>query len=260
MFGGCERVAFYIGSYPVMKYGITMGVAIAASIILLFKIRKKLCPDISEDVFADLSFWLILAGVIGARLWYVILNIGYFSKNISEIFMINHGGISIQGAITGGIIAGFIYVKKHNLKFLQLADLYSCVLPIGQAIGRWGNFFNSEAFGRPCNLPWKLFIPIQNRPAGYTDIEYFHPTFLYESILDFCIFLILFFILMKNNKLKSGSVFFLYLILYSLVRFFIEFIRIDSVLNIGFMPVASVVCIVTALIGICGLTFVSFRN
>jgi len=252
MFASLNRVAFYIGDYPVMKYGITMGTALAVSVFVLLKLRKRFYPEISEDTIFDLTFFLILFGIVGARLWYVILNFGYYSSNLLEILMINKGGISIQGALIGGVAAGFVYVKKHNLPFLKLADMYAMILPLGQAIGRWGNFFNSEAFGLPCDLPWKLYIPLQNRPSEYVNYEYFHPTFLYESILDFGIFLLLLFVIRKKVADKSGSLFFCYLFLYSLIRFFIEFIRTDSVLNIGAIPVAAIVCVVFACIGAVG--------
>lgn len=253
MFAAGERVAFYLFGRPVMKYGIMMGTAIAVSLLVLNKIRKKYYSDvISEDMLFDLSFWLIVGGVLGARIWYVLLNIPYYSANAGEIFAISHGGISIQGAIVGGVLAGFIYTKKHHLCFLKLADLFAYALPIGQAIGRWGNFFNSEAFGKPCDLPWKLYISQENRPEKYFYNEYFHPTFLYESLANIVIFFVLYFVLRKKFKNQSGAIFFSYLILYSTVRFFIEFVRVDSVLNIGVVPIAAIISIIFALIGILG--------
>lgn len=254
MFAAGERVAFYLFGRPVMKYGITMGTAIAVSVFVLSKIRKKYYSDvISEDMLYDLSFWLIIGGVLGARLWYVLLNLGYYSSRLGEILAISQGGISIQGAIFGGVLTGLIYVKKHHLCFLKIADLFALVLPIGQAIGRWGNFFNSEAFGKPCDLPWKLYIPLANRPPQYFQNEYFHPTFLYESIANVFVFLVLYFVLRKKFENKSGAIFCCYLILYSIVRFFIEFVRVDSVLNIGTIPVAVVVSVVFGLVGGVGL-------
>ncbi len=254
MFAAGERVAFYLFGRPVMKYGITMGTAIAVSVFVLNKIRKNFYNDvISEDMLFDLSFWLIIGGVLGARIWYVLLNISYYSAHLNEILAISQGGISIQGAIFGGVLTGLVYVKKHDLCFLKIADLYAFVLPIGQSIGRWGNFFNSEAFGKPCDLPWKLYIPQANRPSQYFYNEYFHPTFLYESIANIFVFLILYFILRKKFVNKSGAIFFSYLILYSIVRFFIEFVRVDSVLNIFGIPVAVVVAVIFAVIGGVGL-------
>lgn len=231
-----------------------MGTAIAVSVFVLNKIRKNFYNDvISEDMLFDLSFWLIIGGVLGARIWYVLLNISYYSAHLNEILAISQGGISIQGAIFGGVLTGLVYVKKHDLCFLKIADLYAFVLPIGQSIGRWGNFFNSEAFGKPCDLPWKLYIPQANRPSQYFYNEYFHPTFLYESIANIFVFLILYFILRKKFVNKSGAIFFSYLILYSIVRFFIEFVRVDSVLNIFGIPVAVVVAVIFAVIGGVGL-------
>ena len=259
MFASLDRVAFYIGNYPVMKYGITMGIAIAVSIFVLLKIREKFYPEFSEDTIFDLSFIVVISGIIGARLWFVLLNFDFYITHILQIFMLNQGGISIQGAIIGGIIAGFIYTKKHNLPFLKLADMYAMVLPIGQAIGRWGNFFNSEAFGKPCDLPWKLYIPFDNRPIEYIDSDYFHPTFLYESILNIIIFYLLFFVLRKRYENNSGAIFFCYLFLYSVIRFFIEFIRVDSVFDIGDIPIASIVSIVFAVVGSIGFYKISRR-
>ena len=261
MFSAGERVAFYLFGRPVMKYGLTMGTAIAVSVFVLGKIRKKYYADvISDEMLYDLSFWLIIGGILGARLWYVLLNLHYYSNHLGEILAISQGGISIQGAILGGVLMGLIYVKKHHLCFLKIADMFGFVLPLGQAIGRWGNFFNSEAFGRPCDLPWKLYIPQENRPVQYFYDEYFHPTFLYESIANIFIFLILYFVLRKKIGDKSGGIFCCYLILYSVVRFFIEFVRVDSVLNIGTIPVAVVVAMVFAICGGVGLFKIMNKN
>lgn len=250
MFLSTERIAFFIGNYPVMKYGLTMGAAIFASFVSLLFFRKRFYPEISEDTLFDLSFWIILFGIIGARVWYVLLNFKYFLSNPLEILMINHGGITIHGALFGGIIAGFIFVKKNNLNFLKSADLYALVIPIGQAIGRWGNFFNSEAFGKPCDLPWKLYISPENRPVEYLDTQFFHPTFLYESIGNLFVFCILYFVLRNKFKDKQGLIFLSYLFLYSILRIAIELIRTDSVLNIFGIPVAIWVCIVIAIISL----------
>lgn len=236
-----DRTAFYLGTYPVMKYGITMGLAIGVALFLLCYFRKNFFDEISNDSVIDLSFYVILGGIIGARLWYVLLNADYYLSHLKEIIMVNHGGISIHGALIGGILSGFVYVKYNKLSFLRLADLYSLVIPIGQAIGRWGNFFNSEAFGKPCSLPWKMYVLPQYRPAEYRGYEYFHPTFLYESIADILIFVVLYFFLRKKFEKNRGILFFSYLLLYSVVRILIEFIRIDSVLNIGSIPIAVLV-------------------
>lgn len=261
MFAAGERVAFYLFGLPVMKYGLTMGTAIAVSVVILEKIRKKYYAEvISDEMLYDLSFWLIIGGILGARFWYVILNLHYYSFHLSEILAIRQGGISIHGAILGGIAAGLIYIKKHHLCFWKTADLFAFALPIGQAIGRWGNFFNSEAFGKPCDLPWKLYIPQENRPEQYIENDYFHPAFLYESIANIFIFFILFFVLRKKYSDKQGVIFCSYLILYSFVRFFIEFIRVDSVFNIGVIPIAVVVSVIFAICGIVVLFVIMNKN
>lgn len=255
-----DRTAFYLGGYPVMKYGITMGVAIFISVLMLCYFRKKFFEEISEDSLLDLSFYVILGGIAGARLWYILLNADYYFSHLKEIIMVNHGGISIHGAIIGGIATGFVYVKLNKLKFLRLADLYSLVIPIGQAIGRWGNFFNSEAFGKPCLLPWKMYIAPEFRPSEYRSYEYFHPTFLYESIADILIFVILYIFLRKNPENQNGMLFFSYLILYSSVRIFIEFIRIDSVLNIGTIPIAAAVSVIIIIISLISVVLLLKHN
>ena len=155
-----------------------------------------------------------------------------------------------------GILALYTFSKKYKLSFLKLIDVFLCGTALGQSIGRWGNFFNSEAFGTPTNLPWKLYIPITHRPPQYIDFKYFHPTFLYESIFDFLIFLILLICFKKLSK-SPGVLACLYLIMYSIVRIIVEHFRIDSVLNIDGIPIAqlvSLIIIVVASVAIMILT------
>ena len=218
---------------------------------------NKKYKEISTDTICDISFYLILFGLFSARFYYVILDLPYFIKHPYEIPAIWNGGIAIQGAIIGGIIAGYAYTKEHNLNFLKLADLFSFGLITGQVIGRWGNFFNSEAFGLPTDLPWKLFIPYPLRPLEYRNLEYFHPTFLYESILNIIILGVLLCILRKTKDSKKyGIIFFSYFILYSIARIIIESIRVDSVLNIGCFHIAHIVALGLIILGIIGLLLI----
>ena len=161
----------------------------------------------------------------------------------TEILAIRHGGISIHGAILGGLVGLIIFAKRRKLSVAKLCDVSSIGLALAQSIGRWGNFFNSEAFGTPTNLPWKLYIAPQYRPIPYQDVNYFHPTFLYESVLDLAIFGILVLILKKGWNKKEGNLAFIYLILYSVARIFVETLRIDSVRDIFGIPVAIFVSI-----------------
>lgn len=248
MFTSPGEIALNIGSFPVHYYGIIIALAILTGIYVSLLITKKYYPDINPDVVYDIYPWVIIGAILGARIYYCILSYDYYSQNPMDIVKLWQGGLSIHGAILGGLIAGIAYAKRHKLPILELCDIFTYGLVLGQAIGRWGNFFNSEAFGRPTQNFLKLYIPLYKRPIDYMQYSYFHPTFLYESVLDLCILLVLFFIIRKLAKDKDGTVFFSYLILYSIVRIFVEQLRIDSVLNIYGIPVAQIVSVIIILI------------
>jgi phosphatidylglycerol:prolipoprotein diacylglycerol transferase len=211
-----------------------------------------------QSYIFDFMPYVIILGIVGARLYYCVVNYSYYMANPQYIFYTRQGGLSIHGMLIVGITALYIFSKIYKMSFLKLADVFLCASALSQSIGRWGNFFNSEAFGTPTNLPWKLFIPLSHRPLEYINFEYFHPTFLYESILDFCIFLILLYCFKK--KLKAGKIACLYFILYSIVRIFVEHFRIDSVLNIGGYPIAQVVSIVMFFVGCVGFGVLNFKK
>jgi len=251
MFTSPGSIAIETPHFTIYWYGIVLAIAFVVGLISATKIAKKMYNDPkAADVVCDSSIWTLFAGIIGARLYFVLLSFSYYSKNLDEIFYLQQGGLSIHGAIIGGLIGGGLFCVVKKIDFLKYADVYALGLPIAQAIGRWGNFFNSEAFGSPTNLPWAIFIPKNNRPLGYSEFEYFHPTFLYESLWNIFIFLVLYFVLRKVFSDKKGALFFSYLILYSIGRILIEFIRIDSVLNIMGIPIAVWVCVLTIIISI----------
>lgn len=250
MFASPGDVAFIVGSVPVYYYGIIMAISLSVGVFVAHFITAKFYSEIKPDVIYDISPHIIIGAIFGARIYYCVLNYQYYSQNLIEIPELWQGGLSIHGAIIGGLIGGLIYAKRHKLPVLKLCDIFSYGLVLGQALGRWGNFFNSEAFGRPTENFLKLYIPIYKRPLEYMQYNYFHPTFLYESILDVCVFLILFFVIRKLAKNIDGIIFFSYLILYSIARIIIEQIRIDSVLNIFGIPVAQIVSGVIILISI----------
>lgn len=239
MFASPGAIAISTKYFTIYWYGIILACAFLVGQWIIISVankeykNEKLC-----DTIYELAFWALLGGIIGARLYYVLLSFSYYMQNPLEVIMLQNGGISIHGGILGGVIATYIYAKKHNIDFLKFADLYALGLPIAQAIGRWGNFFNSEAFGLPTNLPWGVFIPQGLRPYMYKSAEFFHPTFLYECIWDIFIFFILFFVIKKHFFNNKGILFFGYLILYSVGRIFIESVRIDSVLNVFGIPIA----------------------
>lgn len=220
-----------IGPVNVYWYGFfILSAVLTALAVCLYLAKLHL---IKADIMIDLAFWLIIGGLLGARAYEVLLELPYFLANPSAIFKIWQGGLAIHGAIIGGLIALWRFVKKNNLNFPELAAIVITALPLGQAIGRWGNYFNQELFGYPTDLPWGLPIALANRPLTYLNAQYFHPAFLYESIGNFLIFIILFtlhYLIIKKNK-TGHSVHFLllasYFLLYSSLRFSLEFIRLD---------------------------------
>ena len=253
MFKSPGHIAFSFYSIDIHYYGIIMSFSILFALFIILLIRKKFFKDISVDSIFDISLLLIISGIIGARIYYVLFDYKYFLNHPTEIFAIWNGGISIHGAILGGVIVFYIYARKKHYDFLKYADLFVTGTIFAQAIGRWGNFFNSEAFGLPCSLPWKLYIPYPLRPVEYRSFEYFHPAFLYESILNFIIFLVLLLILYKYPERKNGILFFTYILLYSFVRICTETIRIDSVFNVSIFHIAHIISIILILFSCIGI-------
>lgn len=239
MFQSPADVAFNIFGFPVYFYGIILAVAILIGTYTAYYLYKRFYDKKDAANIIDFSPLLIIIGVLGARLYYCSVNYGYYKIHPAEILNVRQGGLSIHGMIIIGLISLFVFSKIYKMSFLKLIDVFLCGTSLGQSIGRWGNFFNSEAFGTPTNLPWKLYIPISQRPSQFIDYQYFHPTFLYESILDIAIFIILLLLFRRFSK-YPGMLACLYLILYSFARIFVEHYRIDSVLNIHGYPVAQI--------------------
>lgn len=210
-----------IGSFHLRWYGFLIASAICLSYFLSLRIAKK--EGIDEAKFDSIFLVTVLAGIIGARLGFVVQNLGFFSRHFKGIFYIWDGGLSIHGAIILGTLALYLTIKKYKLNFLRLTNIISPFLLISGAIGRWGNYFNQEIIGSPSNGYLKMFISPQNRPAGYENYQYFHPVFLYESILLFSAFVIYWFL---QKSLKNYALVYT-LITYSLIRIIVEFWRID---------------------------------
>ena len=240
MFESHSQIICTIFGIHIYFYGVILATAIITGTFVADYIGSKFF-NLRKETVIDMSPYLVIAGIIGARLYYCLLNYDFYLRFPTEILAIRHGGISIHGAIIGGFIGLFIFAKRHNISIPKLCDVSSIGLILAQSIGRWGNFFNSEAFGTPTNLPWKLYIAEQYRPIPYTNFEYFHPTFLYESILNLIIFLILLSLVKKQKFNRDGNIALLYLILYSIARIFVEHFRIDSVLYIHGIPIAIIV-------------------
>ncbi|MEB3338362.1 MAG: prolipoprotein diacylglyceryl transferase [Leptolyngbyaceae bacterium] len=243
------------GPLTLRWYGLLIASAVLIGISLSQYLAKR--RQVDPDLLGDLAIWLVVAAIPSARLYYVLFQWSEYAKHPADIVAIWKGGIAIHGAILGGTIASLIFARIRQVSFWQLADLVAPSLILGQAIGRWGNFFNSEAFGRPTDLPWKLFIPLERRPSGYEGFAYFHPTFLYESLWNLMVFgllLTLFFRgLQGKPRIKVGTLFLVYMIAYSLGRVWIEGLRLDSLMLGGFLRTAQLVSLVAIALGLLGL-------
>jgi phosphatidylglycerol:prolipoprotein diacylglycerol transferase len=225
-----DPVAFSIFGFEIVWYGIIIALATVIGFIVAYFTAGYRGEKKDEVLnFAPLA---LIFSIIGARLIHVLVNWSYYSRHPGYILAFRRGGLAIQGAILGGVIALIIFCKIRKLDFWLWADIASPALVLGQAIGRWGNFFNQEAYGKPTNLPWKIFIDEANRLPGYERYEYFHPTFLYESVANFLLFIIL--MLMhryykkRPGRIPNGLIFATYLGIYSIYRTIIEYYRIDS--------------------------------
>lgn len=244
--------ALEFGAIKIYWYGICMAFAILMGIFTSVKISRKFYPRVEIDTFYDLMFYVLLGGIAGARLYYTVFNWDYFSNHLFDIPKLWMGGLSIHGAILGGFLVGLIYLKVKKKNFWMYADVTTFGLCVGQIFGRLGNFFNSEAFGAPTELPWKLFIPLINRPEGYEHFVFFHPTFLYEMIWNTFVVTILYLAVKNHPQRPYGQIFFTYLILYSVGRILIEKLRLDSVFNFHGYPIAMWASAVLIILGILG--------
>lgn len=254
-------IAFSIFNIPIYWYGIILALSILISILTANKLYMHINKHSHKDLIIEYAPLIIILGILCARLYFCSLNAEYYFSHPIEILDIREGGLSIHGAILGGIIAILIIAKRSKAKLTNLLDAIACSTILGQAIGRWGNYFNSEAYGYPiAQQNWGLYIPESRRIAEYTNYELFHPAFLYESILDILSFFVLLFIYKKYGHKYNGLTLFLYLSIYAIIRYFVEKIRIDSALNIGTIPIAEFVSFILLSIGITGTIIVLIKN
>ncbi len=228
---------FSIGPLYIHYYGILVMLgALAGTWLASTEARRKgLNPEIPWDVLP----WLLIGGIIGARLWHILLppksmvdagiTAGYYFTHPLDAIAIWRGGLGIPGSVIGGVIALYIYTRKKNLIFAQWLDVVAPGIALGQAIGRWGNYVNQEIYGAPTSLPWAIFIESKYRLPKFNNVEYYHPLFLYESLWNLLNMTILLYVGRRyKNRLKNGDIFLLYLIIYPVGRFFLEFLRLDN--------------------------------
>jgi phosphatidylglycerol:prolipoprotein diacylglycerol transferase len=215
-------IAFWLFGKAIYWYGIIVACTFFICYVLAQKSAEKY--GISKDNIADFILLAVPISVIGARFYYVLFNWKDYAENVWEIFAIWHGGIAIYGAIIASVAVGYFYTKAKKIKSLAFFDFFSPFLVLGQAIGRWGNFVNQEAYGIKTSVLWRMEVTDPNTLARIS----VHPTFFYESIWNLCLFVFLSWYYKKNKR--DGNVFLLYLIFYSSGRFFIEGLRADSLM------------------------------
>lgn len=237
-----DRVALEIGSFTVYWYGIIIGFGILLGWILAIRETKKL--GLPQETFSDLLLWAIPISIISARIYYVAFEWSYYSKNPADIIAIWEGGIAIHGAIIGGVLTTLVFAKKKGLSFWKLADIAAPSLLIGQAIGRWGNFMNQEAHGTEVTRTFleNLKLPDFIINQMYINGVYYHPTFLYESLWNIVGFSLL--LVLRKFSLIRGEIFLLYLVWYSIGRFFVEGLRTDSLMLTDSLRMAQVISLV----------------
>lgn len=247
VFNYIDPVAFNLGPLSVRWYGIIIAVGILLGYFVAQRALVK--AGLHKDTLVDIIFYSALFGFIAARIYFVIFQWPYYAENPGEIIKIWHGGIAIHGGLIGGFIAGVIVCKVKNLNPFQIGDIVAPSIILAQGIGRWGNFMNHEAHGGPVSRAFleQLHLPNFIIENMYINGQYYHPTFLYESIWDVAGFIILVNI---RKHLKLGETFFLYLTWYSFGRFFIEVLRTDSLMLTSNIRVAQLVSILLILISI----------
>lgn len=235
-----SSVLFSFGPLIIHWYGLILVLAILSSAFLAkrYFLKKNIITALQ---FEDLIFYIIIFGLIGARFGHVVFfNLPYYLQNPGDILKVWQGGLAIQGALLFGFLTLLIWSGRKKINFWQLADGLALAIPLGQAIGRWGNYFNQELFGRPTDGWWGIPIAPFNRVSGYEDFSHFQPIFFYESFLSLILFVVLYRLAFKSS-LKLGQITLFYVLGYGLIRFFVEFFRIDDTFRLGGIRMAQII-------------------
>lgn len=237
--------AFSVGSLEIACYGIVLAAAMVTGLLLVMKVADR-TGQRGDDYF-DLGMIAIVVSVVCARIYYVVFSWNYYSSHLGEIINIREGGLAIYGGVIGGAVTTALFCKIRKIKFLKTADTAILGLVWGQALGRWGNFFNREAFGGYTDNLFAMQLPVSDvrsgeitaemwekvKRIGGTEYIQVHPTFLYESMWNIGVLLILLFLAFRVKRKYDGMVFLNYLLLYGIGRFWIEGLRTDQLLLPG---------------------------
>ena len=225
---------FFIGTFEIRFYGIILMLGAVAGAFLATREAQRRGHE--PEIVWDLMIYLLIGGIIGARLWHILtpppssgITAEWYFTHPLDALNIRKGGLGIPGAVIAGVIVLFYYARRHKLNFAQWTDIAAPGLALGQAIGRFGNLVNQELYGAPTNLPWKIYIDPEHRLVDYQNVEYYHPLFLYESIWNFGNMLLMLWISRRfADRLKSGDIFLVYLVVYPVGRFLLDFLRLDA--------------------------------
>jgi len=250
-----DPTAIEIGAISIRWYALFILLGIITAIWLARELASRRGMD--PEFILDIAPLVVVSGLIGARAYYVLLRLDYFTDHPSEIINIRLGGMTIHGAIVAGVFMLAYLCRRRGESLLRWSDVIVPGLALAQAIGRWGNWANQEAFGTPSDLPWAVEISPRRRPDEYPNAATFHPTFLYESIANVVIAAALCWIVLRiptDRHLREGDALWVYLIAYGTVRFFIERIRTDS-LYIGPLPAAYWISFGLVGIGVAGILY-----
>lgn len=261
-------MGFEIGPLTIRYYGIIVMVgAIAAAWLASREARRR---GLDSEIVWDGLVWVLIGGILGARLWHILLppqsmiqmgiTTGFYLTHPLDALAIWNGGLGIPGAVIGGLAAFYIFARRRKLNFAVWLDVIAPALALGQAIGRWGNYFNQEIYGRPSTLPWAIHIDPQFRLPGYENQETYHPLFLYESLWNFGIVGLLLWLGRRfADRLLPGDLFLVYLIAYPLGRFMLEFLRLDPA-QVGGINANQIFMLVVALLAAGGLIWRHVRR
>lgn len=237
-----NQAAFHIGSKPIYWYALIILGGFVIALLHTQKSAKK--RGINPENIFDIGLYGLIVGIIFARIYYVIFDFSSFKNNLTDIFKIWEGGLAIYGGIIGGILTAFVYCKIKKIKVLEIFDIFAPGLLIGQAIGRYGNFFNAEVYGKETSLPWGMSI------NGSTPV---HPLFFYESCWNIIGLIII--LIFRDKKKNDGQVFFFYTLWYGIGRFFLEGMRQNQYIlyafaNVGISQIVSAVLAVVSIYAI----------
>jgi phosphatidylglycerol:prolipoprotein diacylglycerol transferase len=230
-------IPFLNQSFHIYFYGILIMLGVVAATLLASAEAKRRGQN--PEILWDMLFWVVLAGIVGARIWHVLtpppsmvaqgITTQYYLTHPLDMIDIRKGGLGIPGAVGGGILAMWVYTRRKKLSLITWLDITAPGLALAQAIGRWGNFFNQELYGAPTNLPWKIYIDPVHRLPGFENIAYYHPLFLYESLWNLANMAILLRLSRRfSDRLKTGDIFLGYLVIYPAGRFLLDFLRLDA--------------------------------